>query len=68
MKNLLFITMLLGAGYSQCGDMNGDSDNNILDIVILANCVLDGSCALPHRTAENTPETTQNELVKHDKK
>ena len=42
---ILIITMLLGVGYSQCGDMNGDSDNNILDIVILANCVLDGSCA-----------------------
>ena len=45
MKKLLFITMLLGAGYSQCGDMNGDGDNNILDIVILANCVLGESCA-----------------------
>ena len=41
MKNILLITMLLGAGYSQC-DANGDGDLNILDIIEEVNCILDG--------------------------
>ena len=41
MKNILFITMLLGVGYSQC-DANGDGDLNILDIIEEVNCILDG--------------------------
>ena len=49
MKKLLIITMLLGVqiGYSQpcsLGDMTGDGSWNVLDIVILANCVLADNC------------------------
>jgi len=46
-KSCLIITMLVGVqvGYSQpCGDMTGDGNWNVLDIVILANCVLAGNC------------------------
>ena len=48
-KSCLIITMLLGVqiGYSQpcsSGDMTGDGSWNVLDIVILANCVLANNC------------------------
>ena len=39
MKYLLIITMLLGAGYSQC-DANGDGDLDVLDVVIEVDCIL----------------------------
>ena len=42
MKNLLFITMLLGAGYSQC-DANGDGNLNILDLVVSSNMIIEGN-------------------------
>ena len=29
---------------SDTGDVNGDSDYNVLDVVLLANCVLSGTC------------------------
>jgi len=38
-KNILFITMLLGVGYSQC-DANGDGDLDVLDVVIEVDCIL----------------------------
>jgi len=50
MKNILFIAMLAGIGNSQLydlggvGDLNGDGQFNVLDIVILANCVLAQNC------------------------
>ena len=40
MKNILFITMLLGVGYSQC-DANADGELNIFDIIVEVNCILD---------------------------
>ena len=51
MKNLLFITMLLGIGYSHhcdnagSGDVNGDGNANVLDIVQIVNVILGGSFA-----------------------
>jgi len=50
--------MLLGVGYATCdaalGNLNNDSNPwdggpgfNVLDIVILANCILAGNCADP---------------------
>jgi len=39
MRNLLFITMLLGIGYSQC-DANGDGNLDVLDVVIEVDCIL----------------------------
>ena len=39
MKYLLFITMLLGVGYSQC-DANSDSSLDILDVVVNVDCIL----------------------------
>ena len=44
-KSCLIITMLLGVGYSEsCGDFNQDGAYNVLDIVILAKCVLAQNC------------------------
>ena len=47
-KSCLIITMLLGIGYATCpplGDLNDDGGWNILDIIILADCVLADYCA-----------------------
>ena len=30
--------------YSDIGDINGDGQHNILDVVALADCVIDGNC------------------------
>jgi len=42
--------MLVGIGYATCecdlGDLNCDTSWNVLDIVILANCVLANNCGL----------------------
>ena len=47
-KSCLIITMLAGLGFSQpCGDLNGDGNYNVIDIVILANCVLAENCEEP---------------------
>ena len=43
MKNILFITMLLGVGYSQC-DANSDSILDILDVMVNVDCILNESC------------------------
>ena len=43
-KSCLIITMLVGMGYPCHGDLNGDSGYNVLDIVLLANCVLAQNC------------------------
>ena len=44
MKNILFITMLLGVGYNQdCEELN-DGQFNVLDIVAISNCVLAQNC------------------------
>ena len=43
-KSCLIITMLLGIGYACLGDLNEDGDENIMDILLLANCILDGNC------------------------
>ena len=39
MENILFITRLLGVGYSQC-DANGDGELDVLDVVIEVDCIL----------------------------
>jgi len=36
--------MLAGIGYACHGDLNGDFNYNVLDIVLLANCVLAANC------------------------
>ena len=38
-KSCLIITMLLGAGYSQC-DANDDGILDVLDVMIEVNCIL----------------------------
>ena len=47
-KSCLIITMLAGIGYATCpysiGDMNGDFNYNVLDIVMLVDCVLTATC------------------------
>ena len=46
-KSCLIITMLLGIGYADCpdhGDINDDSNWNVIDIVILASCVIAENC------------------------
>ena len=40
-KSCLIITMLVGMGYSNYGDLNGDNQYNVLDIVIMINIVLE---------------------------
>ena len=46
-KSCLIITMLLGVGYSQCIDVGGWDGYNVLDIVVIANCILSGSVGDP---------------------
>ena len=47
-KSCLIITMLVGVGYATCdaalGDLNGDTNWNVQDIVFLAKCVLYQDC------------------------
>ena len=46
-KNCLIITMLVGIGYADCpamGDVNDDEMHNVLDIVMLRNCILQANC------------------------
>ena len=43
-KSCLFTMMLAGIGYGCLGDMNCDSQHNILDIVHLSACVLTETC------------------------
>ena len=47
MKKLLLITMLLGAVYADCpalGDVNDDGNFNVLDVVVLVDCILAHNC------------------------
>ena len=49
-KSCLIITMLVGALYAGCdnagsGDVNGDGNANVLDIVQIVNVILGGSFA-----------------------
>ena len=44
-KSCLIITMFVGVGYGCLGDMNCDSQYNILDIVSLSSCVLQATCS-----------------------
>ena len=46
-KSCLIITMLVGIGYADCppvGELNGDGSWNVLDIVILRDCILEANC------------------------
>jgi predicted metal-binding protein len=45
-KSCVFIAMLAGIGYACHGDLNGDGGYNVLDIVYLANCILNADCSL----------------------
>ena len=47
MKKLLLIIMLLGVGYSQCIEMGGWDGYNVLDVVLLANCIMSESAGDP---------------------
>jgi len=48
-KSCLIITMFVGVGYAdecfQLGDLDSDGGWNVIDIVMLANCVLAHNCA-----------------------
>ena len=45
-KSCVFIAMLAGIGYACHGDLNCDEEFNVLDIVLLANCVLVQNCGI----------------------
>ena len=39
------VTMNVGSGCGDTGDLNGDGDVSILDIISMVNCILDGACS-----------------------
>jgi len=44
-KSCLIITMLAGIGYACHGDLDFNGNWNILDIVMMADCILEGNCS-----------------------
>ena len=45
MKRFVFIAMLAGIGYACHGDLDFNGDWNVLDIVMMANCIIAGNCS-----------------------
>jgi hypothetical protein len=39
------VSMAVGSSCGETGDLNGDGDVSILDIIAMVNCILHGECA-----------------------